>query len=293
MNHEHKDSLLSHLFGFKDIKNTRAGWVDIVKGIAIVLVVYRHILIGIERAALEIHPYYLAANEVVYSFRMPLFFMLSGMFFQKSISKRSPKAYLENKVRTLLYPYVLWSAIIISLQLLLNDYVNANRSIVDYTFILTAPRAIDQMWFLFALFNISILYAILYHLTRKNIWTLFFISLLMVGVKDFITVDPIMEVFNYFIYFSIGALISTYMLNTAFINKIKKLKFLLILLPPFIITQWYWLAHSDINPYLFVIVSLIGSAVVILFSILIQEKTIQSFCVLSAYILCPFIFCIQ
>jgi fucose 4-O-acetylase-like acetyltransferase len=65
----------------------RLFWVDYAKGIAIILVVYRHILIGIERSGIEVSVWLRNANEMVYSFRMPLFFILSGIFISRTISR--------------------------------------------------------------------------------------------------------------------------------------------------------------------------------------------------------------
>ena len=130
-------------------KSVRFNWVDIAKGIATLLVVYRHVLIGVKRSGIEIIPFLLQLNEMVYSFRMPLFFILSGFFFAKSVAKRSRGEFSILKVRSLIYPYLVWAFIQVSLQIILSDYSNSNRTIKDYSYILLQPRAIDQLWFLF------------------------------------------------------------------------------------------------------------------------------------------------
>lgn len=254
----------------------RSQWVDIVKGIAIVLVVYRHILIGIQRASIYIHPYYLEANEIVYSFRMPLFFLLSGIFFQKSFLKRGLKIYSVQKLKTLLYPYVLWCLVIISLQILMNNYVNANRTWLDYSYILLKPRAIDQMWFLLALFNISILYALLYHVTKKKIGLILILSLVMLGFRDYVQLAPIKDIFQYMIYLSLGVLVSRFALDPTFMSKIGKRRNFLFLVPFFILSQWYWLSHDKVSNYIFLVISLIGSLFVIVLSVIYQQKRIMS-----------------
>ncbi|MBK8553427.1 MAG: DUF1624 domain-containing protein [Ignavibacteria bacterium] len=45
-------------------KKNRIQWVDYLRGIAIILVVYRHTLIGIERTGLYIPDYLVEANMV-------------------------------------------------------------------------------------------------------------------------------------------------------------------------------------------------------------------------------------
>lgn len=86
-------------------------WIDVAKGIAITLVVYGHVMQGAIRRGfvqdLRISEFSLA---LVYSFHMPAFFFISGLFIAASL-ERSPAEFLKNRVRTLLWPYVLWCVI--------------------------------------------------------------------------------------------------------------------------------------------------------------------------------------
>src|SRR5687767_539325 len=91
------------------LEKNRWPWVDYLKGIAIILVVYRHILIGIERSGLEVPQYLVNANMIFYSFRMPLFFILSGLFISSSLVKRSLQKIIGLKFENLMYPYLIWS----------------------------------------------------------------------------------------------------------------------------------------------------------------------------------------
>jgi hypothetical protein len=62
--------------------NKREIWVDYSKAIGIVLVVYGHVAHGIYKASLPINKdVYLLIDSVIYSFHMPLFFFLSGLYF--------------------------------------------------------------------------------------------------------------------------------------------------------------------------------------------------------------------
>lgn len=72
----------------------RIKWIDQVKGFAIFLVVYGHNF-----------PVY---EKYIYSFHMPLFFMLSGVFHKESFSMIN----LKNKIRQLLMPYLGWSILL-------------------------------------------------------------------------------------------------------------------------------------------------------------------------------------
>ena len=85
---------------------SRIDWVDYAKGICIVLVVMMHSTLGVEKAAGTVswlHGFIDWARP----FRMPDFFMISGLFLASSIDKPWRK-YLDSKVLHFLYFYVLW-----------------------------------------------------------------------------------------------------------------------------------------------------------------------------------------
>ena len=78
-------ALLARLFNTSILTKSRYPWVDYLRGIAIMLVVYRHVLIGIQRSNLSVPQVLEDANMLFFSFRMPLFFILSGIFISGSI----------------------------------------------------------------------------------------------------------------------------------------------------------------------------------------------------------------
>lgn len=104
----------------------RLDWIDLSKGLGIVLVVYGHVARGMATAGLSFD-HFTEIDRVIYSFHMPLFFMLSGFFFLKSARKGSKK-YALSKVSTILYPYLLWSLIQICIQYLASSYTNGTVS---------------------------------------------------------------------------------------------------------------------------------------------------------------------
>src|SRR5579862_1800772 len=95
-----------NLFKLSTTQENRYPWIDYSRGIAIFLVLYRHIFEGIKRSGLSIERYtYLEhANIIFFSFRMPLFFIISGIFIGASIRKRGISNFIVNKWKILLYP---------------------------------------------------------------------------------------------------------------------------------------------------------------------------------------------
>jgi uncharacterized membrane protein YcfT len=87
----------------------RIDWVDYAKGICIVMVVMMHSVLGVEAAAGEsgfMHVLVAFAKP----FRMPDFFLISGLFLSVVIG-RDWRTYLDRKVVHFAYFYVLWVTI--------------------------------------------------------------------------------------------------------------------------------------------------------------------------------------
>jgi uncharacterized membrane protein YcfT len=93
---------------------TRFEWVDVAKGICIVLVVLMHSTLGVEKATGSetwLNPFI----EWARPFRMPDFFLISGLFLASRID-RPWRAYLDTKVAHFAYFYVLWLTIQFALK---------------------------------------------------------------------------------------------------------------------------------------------------------------------------------
>src|ERR1700747_1250796 len=89
--------------------SARVDWVDYAKGICIVMVVMMHSVLGVEQAAAEtgfMHVLVAFAKP----FRMPDFFMISGLFLALVID-RDWRTYLDRKVVHFAYFYLLWVTI--------------------------------------------------------------------------------------------------------------------------------------------------------------------------------------
>ena len=92
----------------------RVDWVDYAKGFCIIMVVMMHSTLGVEAAAgREGWMYTLVAFAK--PFRMPDFFLISGLFLARVID-RDWRTYLDRKVVHFAYFYVLWVTIQIGLK---------------------------------------------------------------------------------------------------------------------------------------------------------------------------------
>jgi uncharacterized membrane protein YcfT len=89
--------------------SSRVDWVDYAKGICIVMVVMMHSVLGVELAAGQTG-FMHALVTFAKPFRMPDFFLISGLFLPLVID-RDWRTYLDRKVVHFAYFYVLWVTI--------------------------------------------------------------------------------------------------------------------------------------------------------------------------------------
>lgn len=87
----------------------RVAFVDYAKGICIIMVVMMHSVLGVEKAAGETSWMH-AAVAFATPFRMPDFFLISGLFLSRAID-RDWRDYLDRKVVHFAYFYLLWLGI--------------------------------------------------------------------------------------------------------------------------------------------------------------------------------------
>ena len=91
------------------LQDNRVDWVDYAKGFCIIMVVMMHSTLGVELAA-QREGWMHAVVEFAKPFRMPDFFLISGLFLARVID-RDWRDYLDKKVVHFAYFYVLWVTI--------------------------------------------------------------------------------------------------------------------------------------------------------------------------------------
>lgn len=95
-------------------RQQRLAWVDYAKGLSILLVVHMHATYGVE-AALGREGIMGMIAHFASTFRMPMFFMVSGLFLARSMSLPW-RDYIDRKVLHLVYFFLVWTAITLALK---------------------------------------------------------------------------------------------------------------------------------------------------------------------------------
>ncbi|WP_247826978.1 acyltransferase family protein [Arthrobacter antioxidans] len=91
---------------------TRIGWLDSLRGVAILLVVLLHAGEAL-RMAVGPTPGLDHVNLFLEPFRMPVLMFLSGILLPRSVAKPA-RAYFAGKLSLVAWPYLLWSLIILA-----------------------------------------------------------------------------------------------------------------------------------------------------------------------------------
>ena len=139
----------------------RISIVDAVKGIAIILMVFGHTEQGaLHRQIWAGRPNVIRCVEFsdtfIYSFHMPAFFFVSGLFLMRSVDRRGKWPFIVEKARTLLYPYLLWSFLAFIIDPLTMKFREAGR-LPTFKEHIWAILTGNSSWFLITLFATMVL----------------------------------------------------------------------------------------------------------------------------------------
>ena len=182
----------------------RASWVDVAKAIGIVLVVYGHVARGLDASSIGLNSEaHVLIDSIIYSFHMPLFFFLSGLFFSKSFEKYKALGLTYKKIDTILYPYILWTLIQGVLNVSLSSYTN-NDKVLEQVLTFWEPYA--QFWFLYTLFLLFLLSCIYFSaLSQRYTLPLFIASALLYATSKQVTYPlPFHFIAEHYVFFVFG-----------------------------------------------------------------------------------------
>ena len=122
------------------IRVERDARIDIIKGIAILLVLWGHAIQNLAQGDIY---YSDPIFKLIYSFHMPLFALVNGYLFYSSQSKRNFKEALISRVSALLIPIITWT----SLDWVLGILLHKSISITEWVTIFTG----NMLWFLWSI----------------------------------------------------------------------------------------------------------------------------------------------
>lgn len=176
-------------------------WVNLAKGIAILLVVYGHVIDGLYESGNRFITYDIQHN-IIYGFHMPLFFFISGLFLNNLLQRRFIEV-LKSRAFSLLYPYFLWGVIQGSIMALLSKFTNGGLS---WDRILLLPiDPFGQFWYLYDLFFMIILFYIFNKVFKKRSFILL-VMIILFMLSPFMIEWELSRIFSHFPFLVLGSL---------------------------------------------------------------------------------------
>jgi len=294
------------------LKEKRWLWIDYDKGISIILVGYGHALASLDGHApdLSAYPFFTYIGTFLYGFRMPLFFIVSGLLVARSLNKKGLSAYIGDRTNNILYPLVIWGFIEITFQVLAGHFIHGDDiSAVNYLNLIISPRETGHFWYLNALFCIGVIYAILRSRAKLTAVMQVILGFILFSISAYINIHDLnfgflTDVFEYYIFFAIGDLVSKLLLDENNIKRLSGMKIFLPLLTFFVIIQYFFTeinlkpSADGINyvehnmPFFFLVEALVGCAASISFSFLLQKYKLFTFLRIVGYH-SLFVYCMQ
>lgn len=167
--------------------------------------VYAHLLSSAYHSGISIPEiFFRLSDSIIYSFHMPLFFFLSGLFVEESLYKRGAKEYVFDKFLRIAYPYIIWSILQVCVEIMFADQTQKGATLEN---LLAIPyRPWGQFWFLYVLLWMHILYALLSIFGKYTHMLLAILSIALYFYPIQIGFMSIANVCMFFIFFASGIL---------------------------------------------------------------------------------------
>ncbi|MCW0953813.1 acyltransferase [Weissella ceti] len=198
----------------------RISWIDVAKGLTILLVVFGHVIIGLFDANLYIgqtQANLLNTVQSIYLFHMPVFIAFSGYFFTRTASINSFIERLKKRSISIGIPYLVFSVILLFLFQLGGSKVRAMYDWHSLSQLWQIP--IGPLWFLDVLFGVIIANSAL-SMFIKDTRVHFAIACLLALMANFwiVPIYAIQRILIWSPFFLLGALLRKYPLKGSWLS---------------------------------------------------------------------------
>lgn len=248
------------------MKEKHLNWIDLAKGIGIILV-----LIG--------HSKFLpiTLKNYIYSFHMPLFFILSGYVFS---NKYNFKDFLKKKVKTILFPYLFFFVIYFLFFSFKDLYLGVHHIFNNFIGLFFQLNGyVYAIWFLICLFFTQIIFYFVIMLTKNNLLKICVISLCIAitGIIYFKMINAhliwqLQILFTSIPFFALGYLLKTTNLLNRMHNILYPTFFVVLSIILFLIKTKYFIPYTSLtsnvygNFIVFYLLAISSSLYIMLFS---------------------------
>jgi uncharacterized membrane protein YcfT len=178
--------------------NERLSWVDTAKGMSIILVVMMYSVFNVGQDAEGVGLFHYIIGFAT-PFRMPEFFLISGLFLDQVLA-RNWKAYADRRVVHYLYFYALWAVIHIVLKV---GIMSADPATAGTNLLFAIVEPYGVLWFIYLLAAFSLATKFFYELKAPRWLVLAFAAAFQMSPVH--TGSYLVDQFaEYFVYFYAG-----------------------------------------------------------------------------------------
>ena len=196
----------------------RIEWLDFIKARVAIILLLSMVMSFKELVAvgmMSASKFYEASDIFIYSFHMPAFFIVSGLLSQK-LWNAHLGSYLEDKLRSIAWPYAVWFAIGTTSALLFPKFYNhtpGSNLLLALACLAWNP---GNFWFLHALFFVHVLAAVLRKMPKLIISL---ISILLFWLSENVANVALHNVLHYLPFLVVGLLAGGHMEQMAIFLK--------------------------------------------------------------------------
>lgn len=148
------------------MKQERLITLDIIKALAIILVVIGHYIP--DNAPM----WYVEIRNIIYTFHMPLFLFASGYIYQTYRRNTPISDFYRKKFNRLIIPYISASIVIISIKILTESFLTVENPVEIYSFfrLFYLPEAGYFLWYIWTLVTIFLIVPFINTFTKQLIF---------------------------------------------------------------------------------------------------------------------------
>ena len=192
-------------------------WLALLQGFAMLLVVVGHV--GLNNEPLDpLHPAVNVITQVIFSFHMPLFMVISGFLFYQTRMKvrRSYRLVMVDKLKRLYVPMLFFTVIIFFLKIaaqgLVKHPVDFSPQYLSDVFIFYRVTPFALTWFLITLLILMSLYPLYFFVLKRKTYQLLFFAFALILASSGINIDyfQLDNVTYMLLFFYSGILMSRY-----------------------------------------------------------------------------------
>ncbi len=263
----------------------RVQWIDICKGIGIILVIIGHSPRDIMREKFFLIDFIF---NYIYLFHMPLFFILSGLSYRlfkynkdnTLKEKYSMKQFIVSKFKSLFIPWIMYTLLVFIAIFILNQLpvfgeliTNTSLKIEPFFYYIKESLLMNNkysfhLWFIYVLFIVQIIYNIVDNIfcDRKYI-NLFILFILFFSFFIDMNIRLLPAIMHCLYYFCIGVIIGNYLNKFNYLKKEVVLFVILSLITFF--TSFLRIDHQNyaflLNVYNVIFCPLMCISIIVLF----------------------------